>query len=115
MKRKYLLVIMFCVGLLACGIGIVIWRYSVTTSKGTFLVLQVKEANPSIWSANEKPDREEFERYKRNLEGFARAPFVIEKVLEDRTVADLPLDQATRPGCGQLACRSNRGQQPRRQ
>jgi len=91
MKRKHLLLIMFSVGILACGIGIVIWRYSAATGKGTFLVLQVKLADPTVWSANEKPDREEFERYKRNLEAFAKAPFVIAKVLSDRTVSELPL------------------------
>ena len=65
--------------------------YGPSVRKGSYVVFRVMEAPPSIWSANPKPDREEFAVYKRNLAEFARAPNVINGALNDKTVANLPL------------------------
>ena len=65
--------------------------YGPSVRKGSYVVFRVMEAPPSIWSANPKPDREEFALYKRNLAEFARAPNVINGALNDKTVANLPL------------------------
>jgi hypothetical protein len=65
--------------------------YAPSARKGSYIVFRVMEAPPSIWPANDKPDREGFELYKRNLAEFARAPIVIDKVLNDRNVNSLPL------------------------
>ncbi len=65
--------------------------YGPSVRKGSYVVFRVLETPPSVWSTNEKPDREEFEVYKRNMAEFARAPFVINGALNDKTVANLPL------------------------
>ena len=65
--------------------------YGPSVRKGSYVVFRVLQAPPSVWPTNEKPDREEFEVYKRNMAEFARAPFVINGALNDKTVANLPL------------------------
>jgi hypothetical protein len=65
--------------------------YGPSVRKGSYVVFRVLETPPSVWSTNEKPDREEFEFYRRNMAAFARAPNVINGALNDKTVASLPL------------------------
>lgn len=66
--------------------------YAPPAHNGSYVVFQVREAPPSIWpAASEKLDREEFEVYKHHVAALVKAPWVINKALDDKTVHNLPL------------------------
>jgi hypothetical protein len=66
-------------------------RHTLTAGKGTYAVFHIAEVPPRVWStASGKPDREEFEFYKRRLADVAKSNFIVSRVLDDRTVRDLP-------------------------
>ena len=99
MKRSYVLVLLIVL-LAAGGTGFLAWQYAQAKEsaganakkEGTFAVFRIREAPPTIWpNANQKFDREEFERYKRNFLESAKSPLVIAKVLDSAEVRNLPL------------------------
>ena len=73
--------------ILGGGLGYAAWRLMPTKFESV-ATLQIKIMDPSIWHPEGGVD---FGTYKANAMSVIKAPFVLNKALDDRTVHDLPL------------------------